>query len=139
MRIPALLLNQMIYFYFKVNGSNIATLDGETEWANVTYTEQSTGNYTFQWSFVKDPYADGITDAGYVDDVTYSGALSYVNGDADGDGVVSVTDALFTLRVAMGLAVADDEQMQRMDYDHNGDVNVADALFVLRKAMGLIF
>ncbi len=125
------------YFYFKVNGSNYATLDGETEWANITYTAQTTGNYTFQWSFVKDPYADGVTDAGYVDNVTYSGAPTYVNGDADGDGVVSVSDALFALRAAMGLVTPSADEFQRIDFDHDGSVTLIDALAVLRRAMGM--
>ena len=125
------------YFRFKVNGSAVASLDGETDWITRTYTAASAGTYTFQWSFEKDPYEDGVTDAGYVDDVVYSGMPTYVNGDADGDGVVSVNDALFTLRAAMGLIAPDAEQLQRIDYDHDGSVTITDALTILRRAMGL--
>lgn len=126
------------YFRFKVNGSNVASLDGETGWITRTYTAASTGTYTFQWSFEKDPYVDGVTDAGYVDNVIYSGMPTYINGDADGDGEVSMNDALFTLRAAMGIMTPSAEEIQRMDFDHDGTVSVSDALFVLRKAMGII-
>lgn len=57
-----------------------------------------------------------------------------VKGDLDGDGAVTVSDALRALRMAAKLAEADDAA----DVDGDGEVTVADALLILRAAVGLI-
>ncbi|MBR4635221.1 MAG: redoxin family protein [Clostridia bacterium] len=56
-------------------------------------------------------------------------------GDADGNGVIDVSDALLILRMAMGLAPVDDPAL--VDVDESGEVDVSDALLVMRMAMGL--
>ena len=63
-------------------------------------------------------------------------AVVAVPGDFDGDGEVTVQDALGVLRVAMQLVDAPDGA----DLDANGDgsVDMQDALYVLRFAMGLV-
>ena len=57
--------------------------------------------------------------------------------DADGDGTVTVSDALLTLRFAAGLASPEDAQAYRADFDGDGVITVADALSALRCAVGL--
>ena len=56
-----------------------------------------------------------------------------VRGDLDGDGEVTVSDALRALRMAAKLAEAD----EAADVDGDGSVTVADALAILRVAVGL--
>ena len=63
----------------------------------------------------------------------FSGLL----GDVDFDGDVDVTDALLTMRYAMGIIEFTPEQLAVGDMDSNGTVNITDAVIILRIAMGL--
>jgi uncharacterized delta-60 repeat protein len=54
-------------------------------------------------------------------------------GDANGDGVVNVADALATLRAAVGLGIC---PLSACDTNGDGVVNTGDALRVLRRAVG---
>ncbi len=64
-----------------------------------------------------------------------SGAMP---GDIDGDGEISVNDALMALRVAAKLAAfADEAQFRLADVDRDGEITVADALMILRVAAKL--
>jgi len=58
-------------------------------------------------------------------------------GDPDGDGEVTVSDALTALRAAAGLAQLTDGQAYRADFDGDGVITAADALSALRCAVGL--
>lgn len=58
-------------------------------------------------------------------------------GDPDGDGAVTVSDALFALRAAAGLLSPTEEEEARADSDLDGVITVADALSALRCAVGL--
>ena len=60
-----------------------------------------------------------------------------VAGDVDGDGEVTVADALLVLRVAAKLALPTKSTGASYDFDGDGDVTVADALSVLRIAAKL--
>ena len=60
-----------------------------------------------------------------------------VLGDADGNGAVEITDALMTLRFAMGL-IASVPGADMIDVNGDGIVDVSDALGILRLAMGLV-
>jgi hypothetical protein len=56
-------------------------------------------------------------------------------GDADGSGMVSVTDGVQTLRAAAGLGSSCTPT--RCDLDDNGSISVTDGVNVLRAAAGL--
>ncbi|MBO4583545.1 MAG: dockerin type I repeat-containing protein [Clostridia bacterium] len=58
-------------------------------------------------------------------------------GDVDGDGEVTVADALLVLRVAAKLAQPTKSTGSAFDFDGDGEVTVADALSVLRIAAKL--
>ncbi|MBR6110155.1 MAG: hypothetical protein IKQ36_10500 [Clostridia bacterium] len=60
-----------------------------------------------------------------------------VIGDVDGDGEVTLVDALIILRAAMGLVELTPEQEALADFNGDGTVNSEDALLVMRLAMGL--
>jgi hypothetical protein len=58
-------------------------------------------------------------------------------GDVDGDGRVTVSDALLILRATLGLTMLDEAQRSRADLNHNGKPEVGDAVAALRLAVGL--
>ena len=65
------------------------------------------------------------------------GGEEILYGDIDGDGEVTVTDALAALRAAVGLAEIGDEAFALADVDGDGEITVSDALRILRTAAGL--
>lgn len=73
--------------------------------------------------------SDGKTTLVYAFKIEHS-----VKGDLDGDGEVTVSDALRALRMAAQLIDSD----EAADVDGDGEVTVADALAMLRVAVGLV-
>ena len=59
-------------------------------------------------------------------------------GDLDGNGEVTVSDAIIALRCGMGLTELTGPQLAAGDIDSNGAVDVSDAIMILRRAMGII-
>lgn len=62
-------------------------------------------------------------------------ASAAIPGDTDGNGSVTVADAILTLRYALGLVGESALDLSAADMDGNGSVNVADAVSILRMAM----
>ena len=60
-----------------------------------------------------------------------------LTGDLDGDGGITVSDALRALRFAAGLAETDENAIRFGDTDGDGEITVSDALAILRAAVGL--
>ncbi len=58
------------------------------------------------------------------------------NGDADGDGSITVTDAVFILRSVAGLETLDDEMRTACDVNGDKKVDTADAVAILRYIAG---
>ena len=73
-----------------------------------------------------------------VDYVEVNGDPFNTAGDVDGDGAVTVNDALICLRGAMGLVGLTPMETAACDVNGDGNVDVTDALMILRFAMGLI-
>ena len=61
----------------------------------------------------------------------------YTPGDLDGNGSVTVADAIMALRLAMGLLDGSGLNTDAADMDGNGSITLADAILILRTAMGL--
>ena len=106
---------------------HIAYLNGEIYDAGTPITEP--GDYTLK---VVNGYDEFTTEVTFT--VTDSTPLK---GDADGDGVLTVSDALRVLRAAAQLTEIGERALYAMDYNSDGEVTVADALAILRKALGL--
>jgi hypothetical protein len=59
-------------------------------------------------------------------------------GDPDGNGEVSVTDALYSMRAILGIIIiVDGDAVMAADIDDDGILTVSDALCILRLAAGL--
>ena len=65
---------------------------------------------------------------------TSAGAL----GDVDGDGVITLKDALLALRAVAQLGTLTDEQKIRADVNGNGAVDIGDVLRIMQYVNGSI-
>lgn len=79
--------------------------------------------------------ADWIAD--WLETLENEGPSIGVDGDVNGDDILDVTDALLTLRYAMGL-LAELPNAAAADVNNDGTVDMNDALQILRAAMGII-
>ncbi|MBR4636996.1 MAG: dockerin type I repeat-containing protein [Clostridia bacterium] len=59
-------------------------------------------------------------------------------GDFDGDGEVTIADALLTMRSSMGLIGLTDQQFAAANVDGDAEITIADALMIMRASMGLL-
>lgn len=59
--------------------------------------------------------------------------VCYMLGDGDGDGVLTLNDAISAMRVALGSI----EYNAIYDYDQNGDVNLIDVIAIMRAALNV--
>lgn len=125
-------------FKFIVNGTVIETVSGETAWQTYSYTAPSSGSYTFEWKYVKDSSVDVGSDCVWVDNVSYSGAgTSYMPGDVDMDGSVTISDATLIMRSALELINLNTQQTTLADVDGDGEITITDATQAMRSAMNL--
>ena len=60
-----------------------------------------------------------------------------IPGDVDGNGTVTIADAILALRCSMGLLSLTPEQLSAGDMNGDGTITIADAVTLLRAAMGL--
>ncbi|MBQ5487407.1 MAG: dockerin type I repeat-containing protein [Clostridia bacterium] len=135
--------NNYDWYNFSVNGSQVQHLSGtnNSSWLTYTYTANAAGSYTFVWEFTKDYSVNSGNDCVKIDNVAYSGdpgetPIEVIPGDVDGDGIVTVSDALIALRIAMGIVDGTDEQIAAADLDGDGVVTASEALLIMRDAMG---
>ena len=77
-----------------------------------------------------------ITEELSFDEIEGGSFVACFGGDADSDGDITTTDALLSLRTALGLEDGRDAD-QMMDIDCDGDITTTDALLILRFAMGI--
>ena len=59
-------------------------------------------------------------------------------GDTDGDGEITVTDALLALQSSVNKIALDDDAQKRADVDGDGKITVTDSLLILQKAVNKI-
>lgn len=129
------------YYNFRVNGQQILHLEGTNGgWDTYTYTAASDGTYTFEWNFNKDPYVEDNIDGVRIDNVacSVSSEPADPDGDLNGDGATTTSDALIALRAAMHLIDTTDIMLEHGDMDGNGSFTATDAMLILRTAMGII-
>lgn len=64
-------------------------------------------------------------------------AGSVTPGDVDGDGDITVIDALMIMRHAIGITTLEGNQLRAADIDGDGSVLVVDAVIAMRTALGI--
>lgn len=74
-------------------------------------------------------YSDTVVTA------TYESAVTVLNGDANGDGEVTMLDALIILRYSMDDDATLYIDLEAADYNADGSVNALDALLLMRELM----
>ena len=65
-------------------------------------------------------------------------AATVLYGDANGDGVVNVGDAVMVSKYVSNTANLTDEQLTAADVNDDGSVNVGDAVLIARYSAGLL-
>ena len=106
------------FLSFDVDGAEIARIDGDSGWRQVTVKIKSEGTHTLTWTYSKDDmddYLAGIEDCGRVDQVSWTplagesevpvawleslgmvaagaNAAEAANGDPDGDGLTTAQE-----------------------------------------------
>ena len=126
-------------FAFSVGGSQKFEKSGEQNWQSYTFTASSAGSYAFVWKYEKDYSVASGSDCAWLDEVVWSGdpgAGATLPGDADGDGEVTVADALLVMRYAMGI-ISELPCPGNADMDASGSIDISDALLIMRYAMGV--
>lgn len=64
--------------------------------------------------------------------------LPLYTGDVNGDGNVTVNDALLALQAAVGKITFTEDQVKAGDVDGSGSIAVSDALLILQRAVDKI-
>ena len=85
------------------------------------------------------PLRDFEGDSRIINSTVDIGADEYIpgpKGDVNGDGEITIVDALLVARHVVGLSVSDFDA-SAADVNCDGEVNIIDALFIARKAVGL--
>ena len=118
-------------FIFTVNNTQVFSKSGNIAWEEYTYTAATSGTYNFEWKYTKDGSVNRNDDCAYLDDVEYHS--NAIPGDSDGDGTVTVSDALLAMRYAMGTVT--NINVNAADVDGDGNVTITDAVTILRMAM----
>ncbi|MBQ3937890.1 MAG: dockerin type I repeat-containing protein [Clostridia bacterium] len=89
------------------------------------------------WKYEKDYSVASGSDCAWLDEVVWSGdpgAGETLPGDVDGDGEVTVSDALLVMRYAMGI-ISELPHIENADMDGSGVIDISDALLIMRRAM----
>lgn len=111
-----------------------AEVDGPNTASNGLYSFDLSNNYALSYH--------GVIGTNFELMAMYSTSepqgANAIPGDVNGDGSVSLDDALLALRASMGLFTLDETQTEAADVNQSGSVTAEDALAILRYAMGLI-
>lgn len=62
--------------------------------------------------------------------------IELIRGDMNGDGAVTIADAMAMLRVSLGITKCDIDTVEKMDMDRDGGLTVSDVLLTMRLAAG---
>ena len=126
------------------DGGDASALDALTFYDETAYTPESYAPYAAALNNAQAVRANRYSKQSVIDAAAQ--ALSEAaaaleektfKGDLDGDGDVTVSDALRALRFAAGLAEADENALRSGDIDGDGAITVSDALAILRVAVKL--
>jgi hypothetical protein len=113
------------------DGDTLWTTEGGTAYGDVLNAVARTqdGNY------VVAGYTQSMGAGGYDFYLALVGPLPYVGGDADGNGIVNVSDAVYLIGYIFGGGEAPDPLLSG-DADCNEIVNIADAVYLIAYIFG---
>ena len=131
------------WYTFTVNDDQLQHLSGiNNSWNEYTFTAPEDGIYTFVWAYEKDASTSEGFDRVKIDNVVYSGDPGETpepepepDGDADLNGIIDITDAVYTMCFAMNLDTPTAEQLAHCDMDGNGIIDLTDAIMILQIAI----
>ena len=107
--------------------------DTKIKWL-AQYYDRVTYNGSYDiWQYTSTAKFDGIR--GNVDHNRCY--ISFLKGDADGDGRITAADARTILRAASGVETLAGQSKENADYNNDGEITAADARSVLRESAGL--
>ena len=86
---------------FSVDGVEVASIGGEADWTNVTYSIKSRGSHSLRWTYSKDESDYGGEDCAWLDEVQYLREMrvTFEDGGATGGGAPAA------MTVAEGLEI----------------------------------
>lgn len=132
-------------FYNKVtaegNGT-VALTNGPGDTANRALAQADSGASFLGWY-----NENGVLLSNYVElspsggntrvTALFSGGSLNIRGDANKDGTIDTTDALYVLRAALGITGNANALLSSCDMDGNGRIDTTDALMILRLALNI--
>lgn len=94
-------------------------------------------NKNMHFAFTCESYPSGVMISAFGKSLSASYREGGMMGDMDGDGSITVADALAALRIAAKLVAETSDALATGDVDSDGSITVADALAILRVAAKL--
>ena len=134
------------YDLIPADGGDASALSGLPYYDETAYTAESYAPYVAALKNAQTVKANRYSAQSVIDDAAQAvaeaasalAAKPALKGDADGDGSVTVSDALRALRFAARLTEAYANALSVCDIDGDGEITVTDALAILRAAVGII-
>lgn len=117
---------------------------GEFEYDMTTCDKEYSGGSLFIRRFVTSAddwqpffleFSDGVISVTTSTDSIYLGPGSYVSGDADGSGIVNISDAVYLIAYIFGGGEPPNPSLAG-DADCNGIVNISDAVYLIAYIFG---
>lgn len=128
-----------VLYYSLPNGVNAITLDGEDDQSVYTLPQTATGRlYGFAQrggKFYGEISATPNEDGEVIELALSEFKRSIVKGDADGDGKVTMVDAIMIQKYTLALIILDDNALKAADINGDGKINMYDALMVQRAVL----
>ena len=104
----------------KVTNYNMMNVDADVPYSMAVSAYDTTGNES---------------DSSIIITAIVSTSSLTADGDMDGDGLVTIVDAVKLLRIALGLNPAEPNSMILGDMDKDGKLTIQDAVIVIRKVV----
>ena len=100
-------------------------------------SDPQVGNTSYDYDKIKQRYIDLGKQSVYIQKLQPK-SESLILGDLDRGGKITSADALFALRLSVGLEKLTDENMLLADVDFDGKITSADSLSILRGSVGIM-